>query len=1079
MLAACLHVSATGFSQITLSEKESSVTKVINSIHRQSGMGVLYNAELLQEAGKVSVNVKNVSVEDALDACLKDKSLVYTIDQNTIIIKPRVKPLTTRSIVKVAPDPIVIKGRVTSDKGETLPGVSVYIKGTTRGIATDLNGEFQLEILATDKVLVFSCIGFKQTEIDIDGKTTFKVVMQTKLEDLNELVVVGYGTMRVQDLTGSVIKISESDFQAKNVTSSTSLLQGLASGVQVSGATGRPGETVKVRVRGATSLSGNNEPLYVINGVPSENSDIMNSITPTDIASIEVLKDASATAIYGSRAANGVIMVTTKSGGFNQKGKFNVNYHTSHDEQIKNFRMLDGDQFRSFLTDLAQKTLVVDPANTTAANILNEEEGFLGDANTDWFKLVKQNSVRQNFDISVSGGSDKIAYFMSGSMLDQKGMVIGDDLSRYNAHLNLDALITNGFKVGSKISLTYSDQNNSGTSLFKAQGYRPDMPVYKEDGVTYYDTNPVAYSREIDNGESYRLSGSLYGQVDIIDGLTFKTSISANQGMGFRYSFSPSFLSYSLIASASRSESRNFNTVFDNTLNYVKTINKHSINALAGISFENSESQYGSLSKKGFPMDEIYTNVSGGTDFVNSDDSKLSNGLFSSFARLNYKYNNKYLITLTTRYDGSSMFGKNHRFGFFPSAGLAWRINEENFMKGITFINELKLKASAGRTGIQNLSSYSNRDLYGATIYNGVAGIIHSQIGNNDIQWETSTLYDAGIDFSILENRVSGSLVYYVKNTENLIWSLSFPSSMAVNSMNYNMGSVTNQGIEFNVDAIIAKTNDFKFEVGLNLAHNRNEVTRLTEKGAVENSSGTIVQGSFGQVLAVGYPMGSFFGYEYNGILQNQARIDELNAMAVSKGHSSYYGKIYPGNLELTDLNGDGKVDTKDQTIIGNPDPDIFGGLNSTVSYKGFSLITNFTFQVGGVKSYGKSLQNVPSQLAGLVDYNLYNRWSPENPGATVPALYLEQGVMASTRMELHDASFFRLQDVRLSYDFPKFKQVPFQGQVYLSATNLFTVTKYPGTDPSTVNNYGNYGGNYETGYPGIRTYSVGLRVSL
>lgn len=1088
LLLVCVSVlsaSASSYSQntrINLTLKNTTVDKMLKGIQEKTDFVFFYNNETIEKQPLISVNALNETVEQILDRSLSSTDLTYKIDDKIIFIREKETPISPASILNEAPLPQnrQITGKVTEAGGAPMVGVSVYVKNTTFGTTTDVNGNFFLSIPVDAKILVFSFIGFETKEIEIGNQTNISLELKPTQSTLNEVVVIGYGTMKVKDLTGSIARISEVEIAGKNVVSATSLLQGLAAGVQVSGSTGRPGETVKVRVRGATSLTGNNDPLYVIDGVPSANSDIMNSIPPSDIATMDVLKDASATAIYGSRAANGVVMVTTKTGGLNQKAKFSLNYNSSSDAQINNYSILDGNAFSAYLIDLAHKTLVVDPANITAKNILDPNEGYIGTDDTHWFDQVKQNARRQNLDMSISGGSDNIAYFLSGSVVNQKGMVIGDDLSRYSGHLNLDAYITKKFKVGSNITLTYTDQNASGTSLFQAQGYRPDVPVYQEDGVTFYDINPVANSKKINNNNNFRMSGTLYGQLEIIDGLKLKSSISANQNMGYNYTFSQSFLSYYNEASASRTESRGFNSVFDNTLSFARKINTvHAIDAMGGVSFENYESQYSYLSKKGFPMDEIYTNVSGGTDFSQSEDSKVSNGLFSSFARVNYKYDDKYIATLTTRYDGSSMFGKNNRFGFFPSAGLAWRINKENFMKSLTFVNELKFKVSAGKTGIQNLSSYSNRDLYGATGYNGHAGIAHSQIGNNDIRWERSTLYDAGLDFSVFGNRFSGGLVYYLKNTDDLIWSLNFPSSMAVNSMNYNVGSVRNQGVEFNLKAIIIEQNDFKFDLGFNLAYNKNEVTKLDEKGATVNSSGTIVQGTSGQVLAVGYPMGSFFGYLYNGIIQDQAQIDALNAKAIEKGNSSYDGKLYPGNIEFTDLNGDGKIDTKDQTIIGNPDPDFFGGISAMLAYKSFSLMTNFGFQVGGVKDYGKTLQNVPSQLTGLVDYNLYNRWSPDNTGASLPALYLEQGVIRSTKLNLHDASYFRLQDLRLAYDFPKVRQFPLQGQMYVSATNLFTITKYPGTDPATVNNYGNYGGNYETGYPGIRTFSVGLKISL
>lgn len=1057
-------------------QAKTSLVDVLEDLNNQTGTYFMYNVNEIDDEIEVQLDMEDASLEEVLNEICQQAPVKYEIVEDFVIITKQ-DPVP---VIEEVQEKKELKGRVTDKYGEPLPGVSVVIKGSTTGVATDINGNYTLELEDKNAVLIFSFVGMLPQEIKYTGQVVQDITLTADTEQMEEVVVVGYGTTAVRDFTGSVARVSEKELEMKNVPSSISLLQNMAAGVMVSGNTGRPGETVRVRVRGATSLTGSNEPLYVIDGVPTDDAEILNSIPPSDIASVDVLKDASASAIYGSRAANGVLMITTKRGRLNEKAKFSVSYNYSTDSQIKNFSMLNGDEFRSFLTDLANQTLVVDPGNRTAENILDPDGGYVGDADTDWFDLVKQTANRQNVDLSVRGGSKDISYFISGSLMDHKGMVVHDDLTRYSGRVNLDIDINPKFKIGTRINLSYTDQSRSGTSMFSAQGHRPDLPVYGEDGVSYYDVNPVAESNEINNSDEYRLSGNLYGELTVLKDLKFKTSFSVNQYMNYNYQFSPSYLSWYNEASASKAESRGFNTVLDNTLSYAKTFNEvHDIDFVGGVSYEDSESQSGYLAKSGFAMDEIYTNVSAGTEFDRSSDSKRGRSLFSSFARLNYKYKDKYLFTVTARYDGSSMFGKNNRYGFFPSGAIAWRINKEEFLNDLDFINDLKLKVSAGKTGIQNLDSYSNRDLYRATKYNDQPGIEHSQIGNKDIQWELSTQYDAGLDFALFNYRLTGSIGYYRKDTEDLIREFSFPSSMAVNDMYYNIGSVRNQGFEFNIKAKLIDRKDFVLDLGLNLATNKNEIRKLEEEGAVENSSGTIVQGTGSQVLAVGHAMGSFFGYEYNGIIQNQDRIDELNANAVDNGHSSYYGTLYPGNLELTDLNGDGKVDSKDKTIIGNPDPDLFGGMYANMKYKRLSLTANFGFQIGGLKYYGKTLQNVPSQLAGLVDYNLYNRWSPENTDANIPAIYLGQGVPALTKMSLHDASYFRLQDLRISYDIPEIKGLPISGQVYVSGTNVFTITSYPGTDPATVNAYGNFGGNYETSYPGIRTYSVGLKLNL
>ena len=1063
--------------QVSIRTGEATLKSVLEELKEQTGTYFMYNEKDMDASILVDLDMQGVSLEETLEEICKQAPFTYEIIEDFVVFTNKV-PVKAKE--EATQEKNELKGTVTDTDGNTLPGVSVVVKGTAIGAATDIDGHYKLSLPADSKIIVFSFIGMVSQEIAFNGQAMIDIELKADSEGLDEVVVVGYGTTAVRDFTGSVSRISEKELELKNVPSATSLLQNMAAGVQVSGNTGRPGETVRVRVRGATSLSGSNEPLYVIDGVPSDEPDVLRTISPMDIASVDVLKDASASAIYGSRAANGVVMITTKRGRLNQKAKLSVNYNSSFDTQIKNFSMLDGDEFRTFLTDLANKTLVVDPGNTAAEDILDDEGGYVGDANTDWFDKVKQTARRQNLDLSVRGGSDNISYFVSGSIMDHKGMVLNDDLTRYSSRVNLDIDINSSLRIGTRINLSYSDKNTSGTSMFSAQGERPDLPVYKEDGITFYEDNPVAYSTKENNSDEYRISGNLFGELKVLEGLKLKSSFSVNQYMNYNYKFEPSYLSWRDEASASKAESRGYSTVFDNTLSYANTFNEvHTIDFVGGVSFEESQSQSGYLSKNGFAMDEIYTNVSAGTEFGQSEDKKNERGLFSSFARLNYKYNDKYLFTATARYDGSSMFGKNNRYGFFPSGALAWRINKESFLSDIDFIDDLKLKVSAGKTGIQNLDSYSNRDLYQATKYNDKPGIEHSQIGNKDIQWELSTLYDAGLDFAFFNYRVTGSFAYYVKDTEDLIRQFSFPASMAVSTMYYNIGSVRNKGFEFNVKVKVIDTNDFTFDLGINMATNKNEIRKLEEEGSVENSSGEIVQGTGYQVLAEGYAMGSFFGYKYNGIIQNQEHIDELNANAVENGQSSYYGTLYPGNLELSDLNEDGKIDSKDKTIIGNPDPDLFGGILANFRYKRFSVNANFGFQIGGLKLYGKALQNVPSQLVGLVDYNLYNRWSPDNTDAKIPAIYLGQGVPSLTKMSLYDASYFRLQDLRITYDLPKIKNVPLQGLVYVSGTNLFTLTSYPGTDPATVNTYGDFGGNSETSYPGIRTYSVGLKLNL
>ncbi len=1070
---------------VTLNINEKPFKTVLKEIERQCNFTFVFSASTINAGKIISINVKGEKLENVLQKICKENNCDFSFVGRQIILAPakEVKPVSPQESKER--EILQISGTVLDDKQLPVTGAIIMADGKNRFFATtDVKGNFSLKLPAETMFLSTKCLGFENKVTSMEkGRSSYSIVLIAKSINLEGIVVIGYGTTSAKDLTGSISTINSKDLVNKNVINSTSLLQNMAAGVQVSQSTGKPGENVRVRVRGAASLTGSNEPLYVIDGIPMDDSSPLNGISPMDIESIDILKDASATAIYGSRAANGVVLVTTFKGKPDQKAKFSFNYFGSTDMQIKNFRLLDGDEFRAFVQEIARQTIVVNPSNNTAKSVLNPTSGALGTANTNWFNEIKQPAVRHNFDMSASGGGKNTTYYISASVTDQKGMVRGDELTRYNARVNLDANITPKFKIGTKSAVIYTISSESGSSMFSAQGFRPDLPVYDEDGSYYYlnTYNPVANLNIINTTDSYRFTGMLYGELEIIKDLILKSSLAGTIDFGYEYYFSPSYLSYYDEATASESNSKYSKTIFDNTLSYKRNItDKHYVDAMVGVSFENSASRGSYLSKSGFALDEIYTNVSSGTDFNSANSTASGRGLYSSFVRANYRYDDKYLATFSARYDGSSMFGENNRFGFFPSGALAWRISKEPFMKNVKFVNDLKLKISAGKTGVQNMSEYANRNLYSATSYFDKPAINHSQLANDNIRWEKSTQYDAAVDFTLLDFRLTGTLGVYRKDTKDLIWSYSFPSSMAVGSIYMNIGSVKNQGIELNLKGTVFNREDMKLELGFNIAHNGNKVVSLVSQGSVVNSSGTTVQGSGSQVLAVGYPMGSFFGYEYNSIIKNKERITELNAYAVQKGSSYYDGSaLYVGQLEYTDSNGDGIINTKDQTILGSPDPDVFGGLTASFTYKHFNLFANFGYQLGGLKIYGKALQNLPAQLTGLVDYNLYNRWSPENPDATIPASYLEEGVSRMNRLQLFDASYFRLQDLRISYDLPKLKNLNVDGQIYISASNLFTLTSYPGVDPATVNNYSNYGGNYESSYPGIRTYSCGLKLNF
>jgi len=1090
MLVCVMTLTVNLYSQnekITLNIEGKPVRVILKEIEKQCSFTFVFSGSTINSDKITSIKVNNERLEDLLKIICKEINSEFSFVGKQIILAPSKETPSKDNLRRDSEiaKSIEIKGRVLDERDLPLTGAVVTVDGNNRFFSvSDSKGEFNIKVNETAIYLTVNIMGYDIQRVILQkGKNNYEIKLLPKAIDLDEVMVIGYGTTTVRDLTGSIASINSKDISNRNVINATSLIQNMAAGVQVSQSTGRPGENVRVRVRGATSLTGSNEPLYVIDGVPMDDSFPLNGISPSDIESIDILKDASAAAIYGSRAANGVVIVTTKKGRPDEKASFSFNYFGSTDMQIENFRLLEGDEFRAYVTDIARKTLVVNPSNKTAISVLNPTSGALGSASTNWFNEVKQPAARHNFDISASGGTKTNNYFISASVLDQVGMVRGDDQKRYNARVNFDVNITPKLKIGTRNSASFTKSNASGTSMFTAQGFRPDLPVYDSNGGYFYlnSFNPVANLNRINRSESYRFNGLIYGELEIIKGLILKSSLAGTADFSYNYSFTPSYLNTSKNAFGSERNSKFSKTVFDNTLSYKREIDhRNYIDAVVGISFENSASRGSYLAKSKYALDEIYTNVASGTDFSSASSTASGRGLQSSFFRANYRFDDKYLATFSARYDGSSMFGVNNRFGFFPSVALAWRINKESFLKDIREINDLKLKISAGKTGVQNMSEYANRNLYTSGEYNDSPAILHSQLSNDNIRWERSNQYDAALDFALFGYRLSGTLGVYQKDTKDLIWSYAFPSTMAVGSIFMNIGSVRNRGIEMNIKGVVIDKEDLKLELSLNMAHNKNTVTSLVPQGAIVNSSGTTVHGSGSQILAVGYPMGSFFGYEYNGIIKDQQRITELNDLAKSKGNSYYDGNaLYIGHLEYRDMNEDGIINTRDQTILGSPDPDLFGGLTAALTWKNFNLFANFGYQIGGKKLYGKALQNLPAQLTGLVDYNLYNRWSPDNPDAVIPATYLEEGVSRTNRLSIFDASYLRLQDLRITYTLPKMNFVNAQGQIYISASNLFTITSYPGVDPATVNTFGNYGGNYESSYPGLRTLSLGVKLNF
>lgn len=989
----------------------------------------------------------------------------------------------------------VIRGKVTDDKGEPIVGANVWVKGTTIGVATDANGDYSLRIGPDAKSLNASFIGYSEAEKGImPGVEIYNFSLMPEARKLDEVVVVGYGTTRLKDLTGAVSSINASQLEKEPVMNVASALQGKAAGVQVSLASAKPGEPVKIRVRGSTSLEGTNEPLYVIDGIPSEQADMI-AINPDDIQSVDILKDASAAAIYGSRAANGVVLITTKRGVQSEKPQLGIKYFTNFDTQIENFSILNADQFREVIMNAAVNTLKVDPTNKTAQSI--KDGTILKDADTDWYKLLSQKAYTNNVEFSVRGGSSVLKYFTSFGMSFQNGVLKGDHLKRYTGRVNLDWDITPMVKFGTNLSLAYTDQAREGQGLWQIKQFRPDIPVYAEDG-SYYKIgttdNPVAKTQITNTNDLYRFNGTVFGEVQVIPGLRVRSTFSLAKHFNLSHQYYPSFLqegnNYNTYSGrAVRGTAESVRTLWDNTLSYQNIFKEiHSLDALFGVSFERYKSGDFDATGVDFPMDVILNNLSSATTpyDVGGDDSE--NGLVSVFGRFNYKLMEKYLFTFTARFDGSSKFGSHNRFGFFPSAAFAWKLDQESFLQDVQEIDELKFRISAGVTGTQNIGDYNNKNLYGPNDFLGKPGIVPTTLGNDDLRWERTKQFDIAVDYAFLDYRLSGTIGWYYKNTNDLLWRIDFPTSLQPFSGMYkNVGRVQNKGFEWVVDARIFRETEVKWNLSFNLSVNRNKVKYLVPEGAQEWAGNGVVQGSGTEVLAEGYPVGAVLGYRTDGIFQSWEQIKEydLRAQQMTGGTVSYYysSETKPGQIIYSDVNGDGYISSKDRVIIANPEPKFQGGFSSDVSWKDLSLYLMFTYSAGAERVYNNTLQNIAGSLNNLIDYNLYNRWSEENTSSRLPALYVDDPVPATNNLMVHKASYLKLSHLRIQYNLPVLWDAKYYkgGQVYFAIANLFTITRYPGIDPASVGSAtANFGGNYDSDiYPGVRSYTIGLRLNF
>jgi TonB-linked SusC/RagA family outer membrane protein len=1053
------------------------------------------------------------TLEDKLSAVLPQAELRFKKlrDDYFVVVGPTAAapaPATTASTTAAVQD-VTISGRVTDAKGEGLPGVTVLVKGTSTGTSTNSDGSFSLSV-PENSVLVFSSVGYLRQELAITG-TTSNLLMKL-VEDqqsLTEVVVVGYGTQARQELTTSITSVNARAIERQPVAGFDQALQGQAPGVQVTAPSGTPGAGINVRIRGNSSISLNASPLYVIDGIPvmpdyqqeltvgNQRPNPLNALNPNDIESIDILKDGAAAAIYGLRASNGVVVITTKRG---KVGKAQVGFSMYVGRQTlrKKLDVLSSEQFATLLNE--QQTNAGLPTYPSLDSIRHH---------TDWQDEVYRSATIQNYQLNVSGGTDKTRYYLAGGYFKQEGIAINSGFDRYSFKLNLDQQLSTRFRAGTSLNLSRTLNNNSSRSekgagnsgtVLGALAQIPTIPVRNPDGsyaINTFDrtySNPVGYLLESSNKATiYQAIGNVYAELDILKNLTLRSTA----GLDFRTQIENEFLTRDYPGTAqSQPETRgsgrtstNQQVIWlqENTLTYSPSLGeKHNLTLLAGESMQESSRFTSSAGGSGYASNAV-PYLSAVSLFTAPNSYADEWGLLSFFGRATYSYDQRYLASLSLRSDASSRFRDGHKFGYFPAIGLGWRISKEAFFPQGKMVSELKLRGSFGANGNQEVYTYQRFPRYGVgNSYPGLGtavspGISQTDIGNNDVKWETTYQYNAGVDLGMFNDRLTLTLDVYRKHTKDLLTLVSIaPSTGADNlSILQNVGTVQNQGIELGLNTVNmqAAGEGFGWTTNFNISMNRNKVLDL---GKVINADGEEVdrrQESANGFTLVGEPLGVFYGYQVQGIFQTQ---DEVDAAATQSNLTA------PGDIRFRDLNSDGIINDKDRTVIGNPNPKAVGGMTNTFTYKGLELSVFFQGSFGN-KIYNQNREVLEAMSVPLnQSTNVLDRWTPTHTNTNVPRAVAgdPNGNARYSDRFLEDGSYVRLKNLTLAYNVPVSltKRAAISNlRLYITGQNLITWTDYTGYDPEVSSDpFSTTGLGRDFGvYPQSRTYTVGLNATF
>ncbi len=1079
LLFTCLQVSATGWSQerITLKMTAAEIKKVLFAIEKNSDYRFLFAEEAIKGKPRVNIDVVEATVNEVLDKILANTGISYKVlGTNLVVLKEGISAMNIAEQQEVR-----VSGKVISANGEPLAGASVLIKGTRTGTTTDANGNFSLTV-PDDAVLIFSSVGYENSEIAVNGQSTLSVTLKQSEKLQDAVVVIGYGSARKKDLTGSVASVTGAELAKQPVLTATQAVQGKVAGVQVI-TSGDPNALPIIRIRGTGTMLAGANPLYVVDGVI--NDDIRN-INSSDIVSMEILKDASATAIYGMRAANGVILITTKKG---KPGKMLINYDATVGikEASHLVNMAGANQYAGYINEAS--------IYYGSGDSIVKQSTLQSGGNTDWYDEILKRGFFQNHNLSLSGGSDKINYFLSAGYLSDEGIIRTNNFKRFTLRNNNDYKITKNFKVSTLLSYSRSDVRNVDLGAFNVAYRAAPYVIAKQDGK-YGNTslannvgNPILDQDKNNNsGTGDRFQGNVIAELKPLTWLTLRTSFGIDKNnfssVSYGYKYANSGPDNVFITAGSNQvrtnsrltveESQGNRWVWDNTATILKKYGDHNFNLLVGTTAEQIKSNNLGGSRIDVPedKDQWYLGAGsaiGATNFNGGDKSTRN----SYLARLNYNFSDKYFLTATGRYDGSSRLPKDNRWGFFPSVGAGWVISSEKFMDNQKIFDNVKLRASYGKVGNDGIPSNLFTPL--ATInlpyfFNGqeFLNIRLAELADQNLQWEVTTETNFGVDFTLLKNRLSATVDLYNRKTEDALVRIKVPSILGDPNDEYitNAASFTNKGVELSLDWKDNITRDWKYNIGGNVAFNKNKIDNLNGGQAINDGGvggqGTTTRSDNGQ------PIGSFYLWEVAGIFQNAAEI----AGSAQPGAK-------PGDLRYRDVNKDNVINADDRVYQGSYQPKVTYGVNGSVSYK------TIDFSFGGYGTGGGKIYNGKKAARGDFRDNIEtdvanNRWTPNNTNTNIPRANTNE-LPASTYF-LEKGDFFRINNLTLGYTLGSniLSRVKMQSvRIYVTAQNVATFTKYSGFTPE-ISNGGTLAAGIESAiYPTTRTFAFGVNVGF